>query len=104
MKEFAADIINPLKRVGEHTFTSTRLLLILNPIGPDKRSARVLITCFSRFVHISREFIRGIFAVWRATVKIEIEQTKLDGVLVLEPEVRHDERGFFFESYSARTL
>jgi len=35
---------------------------------------------------------------------VKIELTKLDGVVVLEPAVRHDERGFFLESYSARTL
>ena len=35
---------------------------------------------------------------------MKIQRTKLDGVLVIEPVVRHDERGFFMESYSARTL
>lgn len=35
---------------------------------------------------------------------MQIQTTDLDGVLVLEPKVYQDERGFFVESYSARTL
>lgn len=35
---------------------------------------------------------------------MQIHTTELDGVLVLEPKVHQDERGFFLESYSARTL
>lgn len=35
---------------------------------------------------------------------MQIHTTKLDGVLVLEPTVHQDARGFFLESYSARTL
>jgi dTDP-4-dehydrorhamnose 3,5-epimerase len=33
---------------------------------------------------------------------IRIEHTKLDGVLIIEPEIRRDERGFFIESYNKR--
>ena len=29
-----------------------------------------------------------------------IEQTKLDGVLLIKPTIYEDERGYFFESYS----
>lgn len=35
---------------------------------------------------------------------MNIKTTALGGVLVLEPRVFHDNRGFFLESYSARTL
>jgi dTDP-4-dehydrorhamnose 3,5-epimerase len=35
---------------------------------------------------------------------VQVHTTKLDGVLVLEPRVHKDERGFFLESYSARTF
>jgi dTDP-4-dehydrorhamnose 3,5-epimerase len=35
---------------------------------------------------------------------MRIHQTPLQGLLVLEPVVHRDERGFFLESYSARTL
>jgi dTDP-4-dehydrorhamnose 3,5-epimerase len=35
---------------------------------------------------------------------MEVIRTPLDGVLVLKPIVRFDPRGFFLESYSARTL
>ena len=35
---------------------------------------------------------------------IRIEETDLEGVAVLHPEAFEDERGFFFESYSSRTL
>ena len=31
---------------------------------------------------------------------MKVTKTKLDGVLVLEPEVFHDERGYFFESWN----
>lgn len=37
-------------------------------------------------------------------VSVKIHTTRLDGVLLLEPTVHRDERGFFLESYSARTL
>jgi dTDP-4-dehydrorhamnose 3,5-epimerase len=35
---------------------------------------------------------------------MHITQTPLSGVLLLQPRVHHDARGFFLESYSARTL
>jgi dTDP-4-dehydrorhamnose 3,5-epimerase len=35
---------------------------------------------------------------------MEVQTTALEGVLLLKPDVRRDERGFFLESYSARTL
>ena len=35
---------------------------------------------------------------------MEVRRTPLDGVLVLKPAVHIDTRGFFMESYSARTL
>ncbi len=35
---------------------------------------------------------------------MKVSKTPLDGVLLLEPVVRRDERGFFLESYSFRTL
>lgn len=35
---------------------------------------------------------------------MKIKTTALNGVIVLEPQVFHDQRGFFVESYSARTL
>lgn len=35
---------------------------------------------------------------------MKIKTTALNGILVLEPRVHHDKRGFFLESYSARTL
>lgn len=35
---------------------------------------------------------------------MQVHTTPLSGVLVLEPVVHRDERGFFLESYSARTL
>ncbi|MBL4711240.1 MAG: dTDP-4-dehydrorhamnose 3,5-epimerase [Gammaproteobacteria bacterium] len=35
---------------------------------------------------------------------MKIEQTKLDGVLVLSPKIFDDERGFFYESYSQSTF
>lgn len=35
---------------------------------------------------------------------MQVETTKLDGVLVLEPRCFDDSRGFFFESYNERTL
>ena len=35
---------------------------------------------------------------------MEVQTTPLDGVLLLKPNVHRDERGFFLESYSARTL
>lgn len=35
---------------------------------------------------------------------MEVIRTSLDGVLVFKPIVRYDARGFFLESYSARTL
>src|SRR5438105_11105376 len=35
---------------------------------------------------------------------ITVTKTSLDGVLILEPRVFGDERGFFLESYSARTM
>ncbi|MDQ5851338.1 MAG: dTDP-4-dehydrorhamnose 3,5-epimerase [Chloroflexota bacterium] len=35
---------------------------------------------------------------------MEVRRTPLDGVLVLKPTVHVDIRGFFMESYSARTL
>jgi dTDP-4-dehydrorhamnose 3,5-epimerase len=34
----------------------------------------------------------------------KVYTTPLEGVLVIEPQVHRDERGFFIESYSARTL
>ncbi len=34
----------------------------------------------------------------------KVHRTPLEGVLVIEPQVHRDERGFFLESYSARTL
>ncbi len=34
----------------------------------------------------------------------KVHRTSLDGVLLIEPQVHRDERGFFLESYSARTL
>ncbi|ADG94209.1 dTDP-4-dehydrorhamnose 3,5-epimerase [Arcobacter nitrofigilis DSM 7299] len=33
---------------------------------------------------------------------MKVESTKLDGVLILNPHVFNDERGFFYESYSKR--
>jgi dTDP-4-dehydrorhamnose 3,5-epimerase len=35
---------------------------------------------------------------------MEVQATSLEGVLLLKPKVLQDERGFFTESYSARTL
>ncbi|WP_029215613.1 dTDP-4-dehydrorhamnose 3,5-epimerase [Kallotenue papyrolyticum] len=35
---------------------------------------------------------------------MKVYTTPLEGVLLLEPVVHRDERGFFFESYSARAL
>lgn len=35
---------------------------------------------------------------------MNLQTTPLTGVVLLEPTVRRDERGFFLESYSARTL
>ena len=35
---------------------------------------------------------------------MEIHTTKLDGVLILKPQVFRDRRGFFLESYTARKL
>ncbi len=35
---------------------------------------------------------------------MEVRRTPLDGVLVLKPDVHVDTRGFFMESYSARTF
>jgi dTDP-4-dehydrorhamnose 3,5-epimerase len=35
---------------------------------------------------------------------MQITQTPLSGVLLLQPRVHHDARGYFLESYSARTL
>jgi dTDP-4-dehydrorhamnose 3,5-epimerase len=35
---------------------------------------------------------------------VKVEATALDGVLVLEPRVFADARGFFFESFNARTF
>jgi len=32
---------------------------------------------------------------------IEVEQTKLDGVIIIEPRVFQDERGFFMETFNA---
>jgi dTDP-4-dehydrorhamnose 3,5-epimerase len=37
-------------------------------------------------------------------MEMKVYTTKLDGVLLFEPSVHQDERGFFLESYSARTL
>ncbi len=34
----------------------------------------------------------------------KVHRTPLEGVLLIEPQVHRDERGFFLESYSARTL
>lgn len=34
----------------------------------------------------------------------KVHRTPLDGVLLIEPHIHRDERGFFLESYSARTL
>ncbi|MDD5361451.1 MAG: dTDP-4-dehydrorhamnose 3,5-epimerase [Ignavibacteria bacterium] len=33
---------------------------------------------------------------------MKIEETKLNGVLIIQPDVFNDERGYFFESYSDR--
>ena len=33
---------------------------------------------------------------------MEVIRTKLDGVLIIEPRVFKDERGYFFESFSQR--
>lgn len=35
---------------------------------------------------------------------ITVRQTKLDGVVIIEPEVRGDTRGFFYESYRKQHL
>ncbi len=35
-------------------------------------------------------------------MKISVSPTELEGVLIIEPDVFEDERGFFFESYSKR--
>ena len=35
---------------------------------------------------------------------MNVTQTKLDGVLILEPKVFGDERGFFMESFNAKTF
>ena len=35
---------------------------------------------------------------------MDVQTTPLQGVLLFKPDVRQDERGFFLESYSARTL
>lgn len=35
---------------------------------------------------------------------MDVQATSLEGVLLLKPKVMQDERGFFLESYSARTL
>lgn len=35
-------------------------------------------------------------------MRYKFSQTRIDGVLVLEPKVFDDERGFFFESFNAR--
>jgi dTDP-4-dehydrorhamnose 3,5-epimerase len=33
---------------------------------------------------------------------LKIRKTKIEGLLIIEPDVFEDERGFFFESYSAK--
>ncbi len=35
---------------------------------------------------------------------MKIANTKLDGLLVIEPTVYEDERGFFYESYNEKNL
>jgi dTDP-4-dehydrorhamnose 3,5-epimerase len=35
---------------------------------------------------------------------MDIEKTKLDGVLLIKPKVHTDQRGFFLESYTVRAL
>lgn len=35
---------------------------------------------------------------------MKIKQTEIPGLLVLEPEVRYDGRGYFFEAYNDRTF
>lgn len=40
----------------------------------------------------------------QSTEKIKVHRTKIKGVLVLEPRVFGDQRGFFFESYNQATM
>ncbi len=35
---------------------------------------------------------------------MKVKKTKIDGVLILEPTVHEDDRGYFFESYNRKTL
>jgi dTDP-4-dehydrorhamnose 3,5-epimerase len=69
----------------------------------------VLPSCwYDMRVKLLTEVVVGLIAAL-ATDKVEdyvtkVHTTSLDGVLVIEPRVHRDERGFFVESYSARTL
>jgi dTDP-4-dehydrorhamnose 3,5-epimerase len=45
---------------------------------------------------------RDAAAAGRALVNMQVVETALPGVLVIEPRVFGDERGFFFESFNAR--
>ncbi|HEX6292553.1 MAG TPA: dTDP-4-dehydrorhamnose 3,5-epimerase family protein, partial [Herpetosiphonaceae bacterium] len=45
-----------------------------------------------------------MFAYYPQGRTMEVQTTSLEGVLLLKPKVHQDERGFFIESYSARTL
>ena len=43
---------------------------------------------------------------WRTTTRecksMEIIKTNIEGLLIIEPRVFRDQRGYFFESYSER--
>ena len=43
-----------------------------------------------------------IFALNRSFFKMEVVKTSIDGVVILEPRVFEDARGYFFESFSQR--
>lgn len=44
----------------------------------------------------------AIFALNRSFFKMEVVKTSIDGVVILEPRVFEDARGYFFESFSQR--
>src|SRR5271169_5618904 len=51
-----------------------------------------------------KSFLKTIMMAQAVQSAMNVVETPIPGVLVLEPKVFGDDRGFFFESYSKKTM
>jgi dTDP-4-dehydrorhamnose 3,5-epimerase len=47
-------------------------------------------------------FIKDLYKQFKESINMEVIKTAIDGVLIIEPKVFGDKRGYFFESFSQR--